>query len=446
MPTVRETPPPEAHEGAEDALERARMADLRAEPARVSFRAKAKLEAVLARAPRADAGGAPGLFGAFAAARLEHARARARARAKATNSPYTYGALTVAVRGATLGGSGATPVASALAWELAARGLRVALVGHAHGATPERARVVRPTDDVRVVGDEALACARAFAARARVEGAEGDASPTRAPCPPVVVGPRRADALRFASSFADVLIADTGPLDADVLLLVVSAEAPWGAGVCLPRGDLRAPRDALLASADAVVAVVEQGAVAPSRSALGVPPDKELFAAYCSELFLGEGGVGPPLASLGRQHAVPRVGLVTAMARPLRAVRAIARAGIAPAFALHAGDHAAPSFWQRVSARRAARSGTVDLWLASEKCAQRILRHPRFTNCPTGAPDVDWVAARTRESPAASDGRREPLGAPVFVFSRRLSLGRRCVDWLLTRAGSIRAESGEPPG
>src|SRR5260221_5377530 len=62
----------------------------------------------------------------------------------------------IGVGGATLGGSGKTPVAIAIARALAARGERVALVGHAYRARPHCARVVAISDDVREVGDEAL--------------------------------------------------------------------------------------------------------------------------------------------------------------------------------------------------------------------------------------------------------------------------------------------------
>src|SRR5271155_2411411 len=65
----------------------------------------------------------------------------------------------VAVGGATLGGSGKTPLAIACARELARQGARVAFVGHAYRARPGRARVVLPSDALDEVGDEALVAA-----------------------------------------------------------------------------------------------------------------------------------------------------------------------------------------------------------------------------------------------------------------------------------------------
>src|SRR6476469_6825755 len=73
------------------------------------------------------------------------------------------GARIIGVGGATLGGSGKTPVAIEIARSLAARGEHVALVGHAYRARPRFARVVEVSDDVREVGDEALLAARMLA-------------------------------------------------------------------------------------------------------------------------------------------------------------------------------------------------------------------------------------------------------------------------------------------
>src|SRR2546423_886772 len=67
------------------------------------------------------------------------------------------GAHAIFVGGATLGGSGKTTVALACALELARAGKPdVVVIGHAYAARPARARDVSASDDVRVVGDEAL--------------------------------------------------------------------------------------------------------------------------------------------------------------------------------------------------------------------------------------------------------------------------------------------------
>src|SRR5579863_2192867 len=69
----------------------------------------------------------------------------------------------VTVGGATLGGSGKTPLAIACAAEFARAGVRVAFVGHAYRAIPRRAHVVQVDDVLAEVGDEALIAARALA-------------------------------------------------------------------------------------------------------------------------------------------------------------------------------------------------------------------------------------------------------------------------------------------
>jgi hypothetical protein len=222
----------------------------------------------------------------------------------------------VAVGGATLGGSGKTRVALSCAAELARLGARVALVGHAYGARPGRARIVRASDALADVGDEALACARALGSAV-----------------PVVVAPRRQAAVDLAAARADVIVVDgpvqTSPRRAALALLAVDADAPWGSGRVVPAGDLRAPQAALGAEADHVVPV-------SSRT---------------HELALG----------FGRDAA--RFGLFTAIARPERLVRALPRA---PAIVISAPDHG-PAWTCAREVERWDRS--VDLWVASSKCA-----------------------------------------------------------------------------
>jgi len=150
------------------------------------------------------------------------------------------GARVFAVGGATLGGSGKTPLAIALALRE-----RAAIVGHAYRASPGRARWVSPDDDVAIVGDEALACARIIAR------AGGGAR--------VAVAPTRQEAIDFAARDVHTLVLDgvaqTAPRRATCALLAVDAEEPWGAGAVPPLGDLRAPKDALFAASDATIAV-----------------------------------------------------------------------------------------------------------------------------------------------------------------------------------------------
>lgn len=233
------------------------------------------------------------------------------------------GPRVVCVGGATLGGSGKTRVAIAAARFLADRGVRVVLVGHAYGARPGAARVVRPTDPLSVVGDEALVCAAALGDRGRV----------------VVAGARQ-DALDHAVLLgADVIVVD-GPLriaqGTTLSLLAVDAAAPWGSGALPPAGDLRAPPAALLAAADHVIEV---------RAALGV--------------VRWDDGTRSSVGDL----AGTRPALFTALARPGRLAGALAELGVALSHIHSVADHGRGDL-SVVPASLA--SGT---WLATEKCA-----------------------------------------------------------------------------
>jgi tetraacyldisaccharide 4'-kinase len=221
------------------------------------------------------------------------------------------------ISGATLGGSNRTPLAIACARFLKAKGLRVALVGHAYRARPPReARRVRVDDDVRLVGDEAIECARAGVT--------------------VFVARSRHDAIAAAELHADVLVLD-GPLQlegarATLSLLAVDRDAPWGSGRLPPLGNLRAPRATLEDASDAVVACEPRSRGAHVR---------------------GE---------LIRWSALPkRIGLTTGIARPERVLALLRANGIEPERVLYSADHDALRFDRT----------PVDLWLTTSKDAAR---------------------------------------------------------------------------
>jgi tetraacyldisaccharide 4'-kinase len=239
----------------------------------------------------------------------------------------------VCVGGATLGGSGKTRVAVACARVLATLGARVVLVGHAYRAAPPRARTVSVDDPLDAVGDEAIVCARALA-----------------PLVPVVVGPTRQAAIDHAASLVprpDVIVLD-GPLRVrgrsrsnahSLSVLAIDAGRPWGSGRLPPAGDLRAPRELLLAEADHVV-----------------PVDATPVEVRWPD---GERG---PLGSLRRT----RLGLFTAIARPDRLVRALVAAGVRLEEVVSVADHGPLGSAGGKVARARAR---VDTWAATEKCA-----------------------------------------------------------------------------
>ncbi|HEX7666893.1 MAG TPA: tetraacyldisaccharide 4'-kinase [Polyangiaceae bacterium] len=234
----------------------------------------------------------------------------------------------VAIGGVTLGGSGKTPFAIAYAKRAAEGGKKVALVGHAHRARPGHARVVAADDDVFVVGDEALVCARELAGKVDV-----------------VVAPRRQDAIDLAvARGADVIVLDgvhqIAPRRADVAILVVDpAASPTFA--CPPAGDLRAPLAAMRALADFVVDIdaESEGAFAPDGSLVSW----ELLRTR-------------------------KMGLALAVAHQERIVRRLARVGVVPVLTVGELDHRGHDLPRRLERICRSRSD-IDAWLMTSKCA-----------------------------------------------------------------------------
>jgi tetraacyldisaccharide 4'-kinase len=149
----------------------------------------------------------------------------------------------ISVGNLTLGGTGKTPFVEFLARRLRFEGRTPAIVSRGYGRRSKGVRVVSegagPLVDPDEGGDEPVAIAR------RVPGVR------------VIVGERRADAVRVAiDRGADIVILDDGfqhlALRRDVDLLLIDATDPFGGGDLPPRGRLREPVSAL-ARADAVV-------------------------------------------------------------------------------------------------------------------------------------------------------------------------------------------------
>jgi tetraacyldisaccharide-1-P 4'-kinase len=270
----------------------------------------------------------------------------------------------VAVGGATFGGSGKTPLAIACARELASAGGRVAFVGHAYRAHPRRPRVVRPHDPLDEVGDEALVAARALGTI------------------PVVVAPSRQAAIDLAATLADVLVLDgvaqLARRRAALALLAVDAEVPWGRGPTIPpRGSLRAPLPLLLEACDAVVPIGERAAGRPGEAegvagegVLGAD-ERPAWPSSTSLMVVRERGPGARGLTWDTLRS-SRVGLLTALARPERITRALAREGVVPAITVSARDHGSFSASSQRRVTQAVADGTVKLWLASEKCALHL--------------------------------------------------------------------------
>jgi tetraacyldisaccharide 4'-kinase len=237
---------------------------------------------------------AAGVYAAVAAARLRQAGARA-------------GIPVLCVGNPTLGGSGKTPTALALARLLIAAGERPWLLSRGYGGQLAGPVTVDPrhhrADDV---GDEPLLlaqCAPTIIARDRVAGAR---------------------TARVAG--ASVIVMDDGfqnaTLAKDLSILVVDARRGVGNGRVFPAGPLRAPLTAQLARAQAMLLIGEGPAAAPvaaAAEACGLAlfhgrlvPDGAAVAALEGQRVLAFAGIGDPdkffatLAAAGIEAAIRR--------------------------------------------------------------------------------------------------------------------------------------------
>ena len=126
----------------------------------------------------------------------------------------------------TVGGTGKTPVAEALARAALASGRRPGFLLRGYGGNAKAALLVDPARHTfRDVGDEALMLSRIA---------------------PAAVSPARVDAAALLEQVGvDFIIMDdglqSGRLAADLSLAVVDARRGFGNGYCLPSGPLRAP-------------------------------------------------------------------------------------------------------------------------------------------------------------------------------------------------------------
>jgi tetraacyldisaccharide-1-P 4'-kinase len=279
----------------------------------------------------------------------------------------------VAVGGATLGGSGKTPLAIACAAELARLGVTTALVGHAHRAKPRFAREVTEGDSIGDVGDEALVATRAL----RGLGVK------------VIVGPTRQAAMDLGASVARALVLDgvaqTVPAPASLALLAVDAAEPWGLRRALPpRGDLRADCSELVEVCDAVVPVGELPCPTPAEwwGTYGTSVEREVSPARVAGR-----GAHLPSAEIVSWSALARtpVGLITALGRSDRVTRSLAERGIRPRVVVRAADHGPLPANLSEMASKAAKESGIALWLATPKCSLHVARVVKAPNA-LGAP------------------------------------------------------------
>ena len=237
---------------------------------------------------------AAGVYAAVAAARLRQAGARA-------------GIPVLCVGNPTVGGSGKTPTALALARLLIAVGERPWLLARGYGGQLAGPVTVDPrhhrADDV---GDEPLLLAR---------------------CAPTIIARDRVAGARAArAAGASVIVMDDGfqnpALAKDLSILAVDARRGVGNGRVFPAGPLRAPLAAQLARAQAMLLIGDGPAAAPMAAAAEahglalfhgrLVPDGAAVATLKGQRVLAFAGIGDPdkffatLADAGIEAALRR--------------------------------------------------------------------------------------------------------------------------------------------
>ena len=164
----------------------------------------------------------------------------------ARGKPYRSRLPVVCIGNFTAGGGGKTPTAIAVAALLAELGAKPAFLTRGYGGASKGPVLVKAGQSAAEVGDEPLLLAAA--------------------APTLVSADRAAGAHAIEATEASVIVMDDGfqnpSLAKDLSLIVVDAAVGLGNGLIMPAGPLRAPLDAQLARADALVVIGEGGKAA----------------------------------------------------------------------------------------------------------------------------------------------------------------------------------------
>ena len=154
-------------------------------------------------------------------------------------TPYRSRLPVICIGNLTAGGGGKTPTALAVAALLGEFGARAYFLTRGYGGTSEGPLLVRKEHSSSEVGDEPLLLAEA--------------------APTIVSADRVAGAKAIEATEASVIVMDDGfqnpSLVKDLSLIVVDAGVGLGNELIMPAGPLRAPLDAQLGRADALVVI-----------------------------------------------------------------------------------------------------------------------------------------------------------------------------------------------
>ena len=164
-------------------------------------------------------------------------------------TPYRSRLPVICIGNLTAGGGGKTPTALAVAALLGEFGARAYFLTRGYGGTSEGPLLVRKEHSASEVGDEPLLLAEA--------------------APTIVSADRVAGAKAIEATEASVIVMDDGfqnpSLVKDLSLIVVDAGVGLGNELIMPAGPLRAPLDAQLGRADALVVIGFAGIANPQK-------------------------------------------------------------------------------------------------------------------------------------------------------------------------------------
>jgi tetraacyldisaccharide 4'-kinase len=164
----------------------------------------------------------------------------------ARTEPYRSRLPVICIGNFTSGGSGKTPTAIAVAKLLAELGERPAFLTRGYGGASKGPVLVAKGQSASEVGDEPLLLAEV--------------------APTFVSADRPAGAKLIETSEAGVIVMDDGfqnpSLAKDLSLVVVDAGSGLGNGLVMPAGPLRAPLEAQMARADALIVIGDGGKAA----------------------------------------------------------------------------------------------------------------------------------------------------------------------------------------